>query len=58
MITVKKYLKLLSCTNEDDLDTAISTMSDDDAKAFVRFVILYLQKHSGHIDVSDILDRP
>lgn len=41
MFTAKKYLKLLSCTDEAELDKLISKLSEDDAKSFVKTVIIF-----------------
>lgn len=54
MFTVKKYLKLLSCTDESELDKMISKMSEDDAKSFVKTTILFFQKSAASSsDLSD-----
>ncbi len=46
MITTQKYLKLLSCTNEADLDKELSKISESDAKQFIKTTIQFFQKQN------------
>ncbi|MCM1183562.1 MAG: hypothetical protein NC337_09325 [Roseburia sp.] len=44
MFTVKKYLKLLSCDNEAELEKEIAKISYEDAKQFVKITVQFFQK--------------
>lgn len=46
MFTVNKYLKLLSCANESDLDNEISKISESDAKQFMKTAIQFFQRQN------------
>lgn len=54
MITVKKFLKLMSCETESDLDKIISTISEEDAKAFIKMTVKFMK--SQNVNVNDIRD--
>lgn len=55
MFTVNKYLKLLSCTDESDLEKEISKISETDAKQFMKTAILFFQGHNQ--DMRDFLPK-
>lgn len=44
MITVQKYLNLLSYTNETDLDKKTSKLSETDAKQVLKTMIQFLHE--------------
>lgn len=52
MFTVNKFLKLLSCSNESELDKMISDLSEEDAKSLIKTFITFLQKQ--RIDICDL----
>lgn len=53
MLTVQKYIKLLSCTNDTELEKVLSRMSDSEIRQAITNMIQFFRERE--IDENDLI---
>ena len=53
MYTTQKFINILSCTNDSDLDREISKISESESKQFLKTMIQFARNQK--IEVNDLV---